>query len=429
MLKLDFFHKAMQAKRYMDVDWLTCALSVTRGEGATKSPYDIVSNMSGYFYLDEELKEVKIDDAVMGQPLFNIYEKIMVKPGDAPNISKEYETDYGNLLFNWIVVVHPFGDLFEFVPKNLKIGDIEAKIEPIFEDDLEEGQQPVKGKVYVKDYLLFTKCCFFLVNLNQLVTCSITEKISLPPDGLDEFKEKLFKEYEGREEDPIVVAEMEKRIFEFDEKYREGDPGNRFIHKKNQVKVVRKKALLIFGTEPHPSGDPSKVFLVKRSLNQGLDLKIMPILVTSLRGGVYARGKETQFGGVVYKDLVRALSGNEIVDGYCGTKRGLPYAVNESNLKKFVGFSIMGGAPRLIESEADVGAYLGKTIQISSPMYCSQVVYRYCRTCMGETSWKTKSSITQEGTAVGQGFLGVFMSAMHGKVFDVAEINLSRDLT
>lgn len=429
MLKLEFFHKAMQAKRYMDVDWLTCALSITRGEGETKLPYDIISNMSGYFYLDEELKEVKIEDAVTGAPLYNIYEPVKVKPGDAPNITKEYETDYGNLLFNWIVVVHPFGDMFEFVPKNLKISDIEAKIEPLFEDDLEEGQQPVKGRVYVKDYLTFSKCCFFLTNLNQLVTCSITEKISLPPDGLDEFKAALFEEYKGQEEDPIAVAAIEKRIFEFDEAYRKGDPGNRFIHSKKAVKVVRKKALLIFGTEPHPSGDPSKVFLVKDSLNQGLDLKNMPVLMNSLRAGTYARGKETQFGGVVYKDLVRALSGNEIVDGHCKTTRGLPYIVDESNLKKFVGFSIMGGAPRLLESEADVGAYLGKTIQISSPMYCDQVVYRYCRTCMGETSWKTKSSITQEGTAVGQGFLGVFMSAMHGKVFDVSEINLSRDLS
>jgi hypothetical protein len=439
MLKNELFHSAMKAGRYMDPDWLISGFSITREKkkpdtsneeagGVVGKPWDIVSDMSGYYYLDDQLSRLPIEDGKAGAPLYNLYDKIQVKPGDAPNIKKEAETDFGNLIFNWIILVHTFGDLFDFVPADLTIKQVLKWIEPIFEDELEDPTKKEKGKVYPSDYLKFSDCVFYLPSLSQLVTVSITEIISTPADGISEYKAGLFKKYEGRLEDPIAVAEIEKALIDFDAKYREGDPGNRFVYGNKPIKVVRKKATIIFGAEPHPSGDPSKVLLIKNSLDEGLELENLPTLVDSLRSGAYGRGQETMMGGVAYKDLVRALSGLTIEDGFCGTKLGLPVDVKESDLHRLVGSSILGGVPRLLGTTEEAGQYLGKVIMVSSPQYCKAPPYKYCRTCMGETMWKIKASITQAGAAVGQGFLGVFMSAMHGKVFAVAEINLMNDL-
>lgn len=436
MRKLDLFHAAMKSRRYLDIAWITSAFAITRvraGEGGgveTTRAWDIQSDMSGYRCINQEGEAIPIEDAVVGEPLFHPAEIINVNPGDAPNIREPVQTTYGDLLFNWIVVVDAAGDLVAFEPTGMTVGKFLKKVRPIFTDNPAPGQDRQPGKFYVEDYLRLARNVYnVLAGASQIFTTSMSERHMVVNEEITKYKKQLFKEYEGRLDDPLVVVEIQNKLKAFDEaclseKYGAGKKDPFLAPRKNAT--ARSKISQMFGVEPHPDGDPTKVYLVKNSLDEGIDIGDLPVMFNTVRSGSYARGHETQLGGVVFKDIVRSTSGLEVDDGFCGTKIGLPTLVTEKNAANFVGLNLLtSDKPLLIGKESDMAAYVGKEVMLALPAYCQAPPYHYCRTCCGEVAWQMRDSTAQAAAAIGHGFMGVFMAAMHGQDFEVEEFNLN----
>lgn len=426
MNRQELFLKAMNTGLYGVLDWVVSAFSLTRGAPASIVPYTLVADQTGYSYYDGEMNPVKMTGVDPLKPLFDSYEEVVLQPGDLPNVTKEVKTTYGNILLNCILLIDAFGSRFEYVDYGLTPKVVEDLIYPIFADDPEDLSQPDPEKVHVFQYLKFSNNCFFLTGMSKLFVVVLTEKNMTPPDGLAEFKEKLFKEYEGRLDDPIAISEIETKIFAFDEEYRKGDPGNGFLNSKKSVKVVRKNKFLIGGGEPNPE-DPTKMILIKNSLDEGLKVDELPIHYDKLRAGSFGRGAETMLGGVEYKWILRAMSGYKINMTFCGTKVGMPMVVRKSDLFSLQGFSeITASGAKKIE---DTGAYLGKAMMVSYPAYCKSPGLTICSTCIGDRLSAMPDGLPQAAAGYGAEFLGTFMAKMHGTAFEVVDLQLEEVLT
>jgi hypothetical protein len=426
MNKQELFLKAMNNKFYGELDWLVSAFSITRGMPERIAPLVIVADQTGYSYYNDALELVKVEGVDPTKPLFDSFEEIVLKPGDLPNVKVEVKTTYGNVLLNCILLIDAFGGLFDYVDYGLGPNQIEKLIYHIFEDDPEDLSQANPAKVHVFQYLKFSENCFFLTSLNKLFVVALTEKNMTPPDGLGEFKKALFEEYAGRLDDPIAIAEIEGKIQSFDADYRKGDPGNNFLNSKKSVNVVRKNKFLIGGGEPDPS-DPTKMKLIKNSLDEGLRIDELPMHYDKLRSGSFGRGAETMLGGVEYKWILRATSGYKIEPKFCGTKVGLPLVVGKQDLFSLEGFSeITATGAKKIE---EPGAYLGKAMMLSSPAYCKSPGLTICSTCIGDRLSMTPDGLPQAAAGYGAEFLGTFMAKMHGVAFEVVDLELDVVLT
>ena len=139
MLKRDLYVAAMKAGNYKKVAWMISAFSITREgpEDWKKDPYPyrIVFTPTGTFFVDPDNQELgKVEDAPVAEALYRFREKCILKTGEVPNFGEggayEIETSYGNIFFNWAVMVYAFGNRIGYYnPKDkVKVPYLEDQI-------------------------------------------------------------------------------------------------------------------------------------------------------------------------------------------------------------------------------------------------------------------------------------------------------------
>lgn len=430
MLKHDFFHAAMQAGNYKKLAWIISAFSLTKEDPeAYKTqayPYRIVADPLGYSYCSPEdpMTLVRIEGVSAGQPLFRFLEEVKVSPEQIPNASEELVTAYGNVLFNWIAMVYAFGNKLPFQKGKVNIEKIESLILRNFEDTPMSEEAKKQDVIYVDEYLRFSEGVYFLTGLTQLCTWSITKKVMLPPPGIEEYKQKLLDENRDHLHEMATVAKIDAKLVEYDSEYLKGDPGENFLIDGKSRKVVRKKLYLMNGSEAGLSDNTVNATLIENSLHQGWDISKFPDMNNTLRAGSFNRGSQTQLGGVSVKWLLRASSNMNVTVDDCGSRLGSVTLVEQSNLSKLVGFSLVTkeGSKR-IKSEEEAGAYLGKKLMMRNPMYCKLDKTDYCKVCVGDRLTVNPDGLSLAVSDYGSTFLGIFMSKMHGTQLALAKMN------
>lgn len=430
MNKRDFFVAAMKAGNYKYLDWLfsVFCLSKDEPENAVYS-YQVKSTPAGYFFMNDAGEMEKIEDAVPGAPILGFKEKLTLVPGDIPNAPDGVETVYGNVIANWLLLVSPFGTKINFMTGKIKIGDIEDIILTMFEDDPADPAQKSDKKIYVSEYLKFAESCFALTGFTQMCVWCNTEKNMLPPDGLKEFKEKLFEEYARRLGDAVAIAEMDAKLVAFDKAWRAGDEGNNFLLSGKTVNIVRKKKFLMHGGEVGPDGNTTKMTLIKNSLEEGWDVNAFPAINNTLRMGSFARGAETMLGGVEVKWAQRASANMAVTVDDCGSTLGVNKVVSEGNYKRLIGFSlILGKGLEKIENEEQAKSKIGQRVSVRSPMYCKLDKTDFCKTCVGDRLAATPFALSTAVSAYGSTFMMISMSANHGKALSIVKLDLEKTL-
>lgn len=430
MNKRDFFVKAMKAGNYKYLDWLFSAFCLNKDEPKdTVYPYYVTATPAGYFFKDENGENVKIDDAVPGVPILSFKEKLSLVAGDIPNAPEGVETTYGNVIANWLLLIEPFGVKIGYLNGTIKISQIEAEILKRFEDDPEDPNQRSDQKIYVSEYLKFAESCFALTGFTQMCVWCNTEKNMLPPDGLKEFKDKLFEEYAGRLGDAVAIAEMDAKLVAFDKQWREGDPGNNFLLSGKSVNIVRKKKFLMHGGEVGPDGNTTKMTLIKNSLEEGWDVNAFPAINNTLRMGSFARGAETMLGGVEVKWAQRASANMAVTVEDCGSTLGVNKLVTEGNYKRLTGFSlVLGKGLEKIESDEQAKTKIGQHVTVRSPMYCKLEKTDFCKTCVGARLAATPFALSTAVSAYGSTFMMISMSANHGKALSIVKFKIEDTL-
>lgn len=425
MNKRELFIKAMKEGLYKKLEWVVSAFSLS-GETDSTYAYKIKSDPTGHYYLDPNtLKDwIKIDDAPAGMPVYRAKEGLDITPDDIINLKENIVSTYGNLLANYILLVYPFGDKIGYINKKIKLGAIEDYILPIFKSNPPQGEERDPKFIYVDEYLALGNAVIYCCSFSQLFTWGLTEKIVIPPEWVKEEKAKLIEKYKDRLNEAAVVAMIDAELVKKYKEYIKGDPGENFLISAKSTDTVAKKKYLMVGGELGLSEDTVNVALIQNSLDEGWDIEKFPEMLNTLRAGSYNRGAQTVLGGVAVKGLLRASANLNVTSDDCGSRLGMVADIEESNLERFVGLSIiLKEGTKVMSKKEDVGAYLGKLIMVRSPMYCKLDKTDYCKVCLGERLANNPEGLSIAVSEYGSTFLSIFMKGAHSKSLQLAKMN------
>lgn len=431
MLKDELFEKVLKGRTLARTEWIIKAFSIFKEDSQAweKDPYEyrIVFQPNGWHFVDPENnnKLTLIEDAPLGTPIYKALDPFTVRAGVVENASKDYETTYGNALINKICLSMWFGSRIEFMTGVITPKRLSANIPNMLTDDV-PVEQRANDKIYVDEFLKFCKAAYSLVAYTQVFTPAATRKSMQSPPDIVMYRDILVKENEGRLHDPAVVADIAKKLQEYDAEYLRGDRSLKFLLKDKSLKIVRTKLFLMYGADP---GLEQKVDvrLIEKSLSEGWDLDKLPDMIDSIRAGSYNRGKETENGGARVKEIYRAAGNLKITVEDCGSELGLPYLSDPKKPQQLIGFTLIDENKRQIKiDETNVGSYLGKVIRLRSPMYCKSSDTDYCQTCCGDRLSEHPNALAMEFTAYGSKFMDMFMQAAHAKALTVRELDYNR---
>lgn len=440
MNKQDFFLAAMNAEEFRRRAWVISAFSlIAEAPDAWKKepyPYRIVQTPSGYFFVDPTNNNelTQITDGVVGTPLFSVVEPLTLVPGNVPNLGifneETIATTYGRLLFNYTVLVYPFGGKIPYINKQINPSEIEEMILPRLKDDPKEGDAPraqprtLSGHdIYVSEYLQFCDAMFFIAGFTQICVPAATPKTLVAAPGIHELRAKLIAENSDRLHDPATIAKIDAELVAYDRAYLKDDPGMGFLIGKKSFDIVRKKQFGMHGAETGLA-EGIEVDLIQNSLSEGWNIDKFPAMNNSLRAGSFNRGAQTMLGGESVKWLLRASSNIGVTADDCGSRLGNLIKVDGTNYSFLIGFHVntQEGSVLVPDDEASK-AYIGKQVMVRSPMYCQLDKTDYCKCCVGVRLSENPTGLSAAISEYGSAFLSIYMAAAHGKSLQLAKMN------
>lgn len=432
MKKLDYLKKIVSDVNITIThhkSWFVNAFAVTKSKDTDVSnlkPYELVRESWGMSFLNEKGEIEKIEDSKPNEPLFVFKDKITIDETWASNVKEKLITSIGNVLFNRLCILTSFGNKMQFFTGRVSVEKIEDIISLKLKDTPAKGEERSNSFFYVDEYVKFTNSLELINTLSQLCTWSATPKNITPPKGIEKFKESLNKEYEGKLNNPVILAEYEAKLKEFDAEYLKDDPSNDTFITKKMRENSRKKLFLTIGGETGFE-DNINFTTIKSSLNEGwsTDPKVFSAMMNNLRSGSFARGAETVKGGVAAKVLLRAANSYKIVDDDCGTKLGIRRIYNNKNINYLIGRKIFSGNNTIsIDTIEEAKQYIGKNLIVRSPMFCKSPKETICINCASKALSQYKTGITIPLTEISAIILATSMSKIHSTTLSIAKLDL-----
>ena len=446
MNKRDLFLKAMKAEVFRRTAWVISAFTtIAEDSDAWKKnpyPYRIVQGPEANYFIDPENTSqlLVIEDAPLGQPIYQMKEAITLQPGDLPNVVEAVNTNYGTALANVICLCWPFGSKIPYIAERFSAKQLEKIIAKRLKDNPKDPTERDDYHIYVDEYLKYTDAAFSLVAYSQLCVPAHTEKSLIQCPGIYDLRDKLLEQYKDRLHDPSVIAVIDSALIAYYKDWLKGDDSLGFLISKKSIDIVRKRLFMMHGAE---TGLEEKVdvVLIKNSLSQGWDMNAFPAMNDSLRAGSYNRGQQTELGGVAVKELLRASSNLRITEDDCGSVLGVDILAEKGEEDKLVGFTAIerwstktamsAGGPQVTYQQTkitdeNVGNYLGKVVTLRSPMFCHLEKTDYCRTCVGDKLATSPTGLPTVVSAYGSTFLSLFMSAAHSKGLSIAKMDFQK---
>lgn len=433
MHKLDLFKLVLKSETYRKKAWVISAFSIIReDEGKwTKDPYPyrIVQTPTTNYFFNPAINDLEVIDGCLPlQPIYSFTDRIVLEPGDLPNITETTETTIGNAYYNKACLCDAFGDKVKF-QSGLEIEKLQKEIAKRLRDTPLPGSPRESKYIYCDEYEKFTNAVFFLTNFSQLCTWGLTEKVLKAPPGVKELRDKLMRQYKDQLHDPATLAVIMGELKKLDKEYLKDDPGMNFLLSKKSFDVVRSKLFLAYGAERDLSGSNDMHF-VPKSLDEGWEVKQLPVMNNASRAGSFNRGAETQDGGVSFKELNRAFANLTITMDDCGTTIGRTINVDESNVGSLVGFTVMTpGGSTFIDDELVAKRFLGSTVSKRSPMYCIAGDDQLCKVCGGSNLANNPMAVAMAVADLGSTFMSLRMAKMHGSAIVTHKLNWKKRIT
>ena len=436
MKKIDFLRNAIRFKHYENKAWIIGAFAIIKEDPeAYKSDayaYRIVQTPTGIFFNTE--KEPgnleRIDDAVIGQPLFSFKDKLTIDASWCPNVKEgTVDTTIGNLLFNLISIVTPFGGKIDYLQGKITVGQVEDMIAKRLVDDTEENAPSTA--IYVHEYLKFVDSLSYVECFAQLCAWAATEKTMLPPTGIHAFKQELLKKYGDTLSDPVELSKFEKELKDFDDNYLKDDPTYGAFTSGKIKDIARKKMFLSLGAEAGFT-ESLNVVPVVNSLEEGwpTEPEQFTAMMNASRAGSFSRGSETVKGGVSAKVLLRAAGNMKIIDTDCETPLGIHRQFTQNNIHQLVGREVrLKNEWTIVKNQEEAEHLMGMTLVVRSPMYCKLDGDNLCSHCAGQRLAENKNGVSIALTEISSTIMTSLLKAMHGKVLSTTKLDIQKVLT
>ena len=432
----DYYVKAMLSGSYRRPEWIRSIFGVFEEDRqkAMQNPfaYRLIRQGTTFFYVNPE-KNNALDvlvEAPSGMALLGMNDTLELRKSDGiPGVDKDIVTTYGIALVNWVCVLFPFqGKIpFQNPGKRFMPYDLEALQVDKLVDNPKEGEKIPNDKITVDEHLQYMQGVRYLEQFMPLFTPAGSEKTLTCSDALIQRKNELFEQYKDKLTDPAVLARIAKELETIDRAWMKGDVGEDTLIGKKDFAVVRRE---LFGFSGGNQGfDGATVPGIKNSLSEGWDIKSFPDYNDALRVASYDRGHQTALGGYQYKQIVRSTSNTQVSMDDCGSKIGIPVHLDEQNVKKFFGLSILT-EKGLVELEpSNMSSYLGKIISMRSPMTCKASETDYCVVCVGKRLSLNKTALSGAMANVASTFQNIYMQAAHGKELATAQYHFETGLS
>ena len=420
MKRYEYLKYAIDKKYYMDIAWFFAFFTIL----------DIKMKDNNYLRYKNNKFEVEykgnweeLDFVVANEPVYTMVDKLTIDKTMISTIKSPITSTIGRYFANKLLLEYPFGNKFEYIDGSISIKDIEKNI----------ANGLIDNTIRVKEYTTFVDSVNYMKNLSRIVTVSATYKNILPPDGIEKFKKDKLAEYDKKygpnwKKDRVKVLEFKEELKNFDKEWLKDDPSYGKLTSGKITDNTRVKMYLTFGDESGFDSSKGEFEFIENSLleNYPKDSKKLTAMYNTARSGSYERGKETQKGGVAAKEILRSTSGLSIKGDDCGSKKGMTYKVTKDIADSLKGRYLISGSKAILIEDPD--KYIGKEIEIRSPMYCLNKNDSFCATCVGKILAMQKDGIAMSVLNISEVITTTNMKKMHDTQLRLVEINLENIL-
>ncbi len=394
----------------------------------TKNSYVRIAN-NYYEVLLDNGEYIRIDGMPVTKPLLSIGDKVSITNTIMANLTQDrYATTIGRAIVNKILLADCFGNVIEYVDKQIGVGDLEEDM----------GKLLLEGIITVEQRLKFVNACTMLGTLDDIFTISVTPRNMMTPPNMDKYRERIMlvldKKYGGRDawtKDRARVAELEDSLSDFHKEWLKDDPAyGKYISNKVFNNAMAKQHR-VFGSDLEFDKKSLRVQTVTTSLADGYpsDPASLTKLYNTSRSGSNDRGNNTQLGGVEYKNLLRRVGGVEIIKGDCGSTRGTPIKIVKNNIPQLVGsYMLTNNKPVLLTTEL-LNSLLGRSVPVRSPMYCLQANENICTVCIGESAARRPNGVGMMVTEISNIITTTALKSMHSAILSTVVLDLDEAIT
>jgi hypothetical protein len=396
-----------------------------------------------YFYKPGGSEKIYIEDYIPDRAPIHFRDEFILEPSEILNYqgTEPLRTTYGNVFFNQLCLVEPFGLLIPFVAGTVVPSKFEEFILERMIDDRPDGNETEMapdGKLYVWQYLKFCDHCLAIPGYADGLVTSTTRKSLLSSPEWPEIRAKWIAENSHRLTDPAAVAELSVLADKVDAEHLKGDESLTFYTAKKKLAGARRKVHYMFGGES-PFSDGTTVEFISKSLEEGIDTDHMEVMNNSLRFGSYNRGAQTALGGESTKTIYRMVGTARIIMDDCKTWLGIPSLVTEFNADGLVGYAYVDNGQSIEITKEMLPQLMGARINIRGPMTCKAgrdvekgtigKGKNICGVCAGKALAENPNGIPAATAGVGGRFLMVFMSKMHSSTLRTVKWDMRARLT
>jgi len=427
MDRLEWIKYSMRQKLHYKLKWTLENFTELIPNNNGEYNGEFVSIKQGKVLVKYNEEFVELVDQKIGNPVFDLFEKIRVTKEEVPNLEEDkITTTIAKVIFNDILLVRGMKNHIPFIKGKLDLKkDILNKIPAIVAH---------KEKNFTANDLIdLSDGISALTNYGDYFVSSGEMDRLLPPDGLNKIRDKVWNKYEtkyGKEwvKNKRYTNEYEKEMLnELKDKLKD-DPAFGVLLRGKIINVCLKKLFISAGSEQGFNNDDIQPY-VKRGLFEGvinLSEDETVSLYNSMILASVSRGMETQFGGVIAKFILRALS-NVIVEVKkdCGTSQCLEILVEKDNAQAWDGFTMVAKSGNKYELTIDeLNKMIGKKIKIRHFSQCL-LPLNICGVCAGRLLRNSPNKIALAVTDISTALLIGSLKSLHGKDQKNVDIDLN----
>ena len=332
---------------------------------------------------------------------------IILHAGDIANYTdvEELPTTMGRLLLNYVILVDPFGPLVPYINNIWRIGPIE---ESFMFESLRQG------KITVDQVKHYSRNLHWLGHFTELAVPSFSERSLTVDPRILARRDELLKEHHDEivAGNAVIMNKIETELIAMDKESLKGDESTLFYDNDNKSYEIHRKMMLVSGGMVPEFGGKGYNF-IGGSLEEGWDIKNFPVICNEVRRGSFATAIQTAKGGEETKFVIRVFQNTKIVADDCGSNDYLLVTLTKDSAKDYLYRNIMVNGVLVTLNDDNIGNYIGKTVQIRSPLYC-HTPEGYCFTCMGELFRSIDQElVTMVGVAVTSSFTKAALKSKH----------------
>ena len=393
---------------YEDRAWVLSSFGIPTEQERQRIPFE------PYLYENEWVfgngtEVTKIKHPVDGEALFNTNDVVTIIPDDLINVKEDTKTTVGNVMFNAIAFVFPFGDKVPFINKKINGKMIDGIVARLLVDK-KITPEDKSGK--------FSIAMGFLTVFTQILVPAASPESLRSPPGIEKARDEFLAKNKHRMNTTEAAAELDTLLTGILKDHLKDDISKNHLLSGKDFATVRK---MLYGSIGAATSldDLNKVMYTARSLKEGWTPDDLPAVANNLRTGSTLRGLETSVGGYTSKKLSRAYQNTRVKEDDCGSRIGMRMKLVPENYTRYVGrYLVNTDKPLTIN---DLSSLVGKEVVMRDPTACKTPAPGYCAKCLGDGVGKSGLGLGSQLAALGGTFLDIKLSMFHANELKLQE--------